>query len=293
MHRFVHLAMAAQFEIHCTHPEEEYARQASICAFGAVDRLEQQLSRFIENSDISRINHLSAGETTIIGYETMQCLQLAQFMSKETGGAFDISIGTALESLELIPGEFAVCAHGGGTRLDLGAMGKGYAVDRAAEVLEDWQVERVLIDGGCSSVLALEPPIGSKDWPLTLSVPGKSHGDVLAHIAACQRALGASGIQKQDHIVDPRTQIPVRSRKAAWVSAPRKILMDISRQAEVEPSPSAIADALSTAFMILPPDEIQQYCRRHPGVEVWILEQDFMHFGTQKGAPDSKASNIC
>ena len=282
MHRFAHLAMATQFEIHCTHPVENYARQASICAFGAVDRLEQQLSRFIENSDISRINHLSAGEQTLIGYETMQCLQLALFMSRETGGAFDVSIGTAFESLELIPNEFTVCAHANGTRLDLGAIGKGYAVDRAAEVLEDWEVEQLLIDAGCSSVLALQPPSGRKDWPLTVSVPGKARGDVLAHIAARQRALGASGIQKQNHILDPRTQVPVRSRRAAWVSAPRQILTDISRQAEVEPSPAAVADALSTAFMILPPKEIQQYCCRYPGMEAWILEQDFMHFGTPK-----------
>lgn len=278
MHRFRHTAMAAQFEIRCTHPDENYARQAANFAFRVVDELEQKMSRFVENSDISRINHLSAGEHTVVSYETMQCLRLARFMHSETGGAFDVSMGKGLESLKLVTGEFMVYAHANGVRLDMGAIGKGYAVDRAAEVLEDWEVEQALIDAGYSSVLALEPPSGCEDWPLTISTPGKAEGAILATIAARQRALGASGIQKPDHILDPRTGKPVNSRQAAWVSAPRQILTNIGRPAEVESSPAAVADALSTAFMIMPPEEIKQYCRKYSGLEAWILQPDLMHF---------------
>lgn len=302
MHRFQHTAMATQFEIRCTCPDGGYARQAARAAFEAVDRLEQQLSRFIENSDITRINHLSPGESTIVSYETMQCLQLASLIYTETRGAFDIALGTGFETLELTPGEFVVKrepppaielppspsglrrdesppAHQGlvGVRLDLGAIGKGYAVDRAAEVLEDWEVEQVLIDAGSSSVLALEPPAGAEDWPLTISDPGDT-GLVLARIAARQRALGASGIRKGDHIVDPRHRVPVRPRSAAWVSAPRLVLAAIGRQAGVEDSAAAVADALSTAFMISPVDEIEACCERHPGLEAWILEGELRHF---------------
>jgi len=283
MYRFQHTAMATQFEIRCTCPDGDYARQAARAAFDAVDRLETQLSRFIENSDITRINHLSPGEFTIVSYETMQCLQLASLIFAETGGAFDVSLGTGFETLELVPGEFIVSAHPpspfglppspsglrreefpplhqelGGVQLDLGAIGKGYAVDRVADVLEDWEIKQVLVDAGSSSVLALEPPAGAEDWPLTLSEPGGS-GLILARIAARQRALGASGIRKGDHIVDPRHRAPVRSRSAAWVSAPRPILAAIGRQAGVEDSAAAIADALSTAFMISPAEEIDAY----------------------------------
>jgi thiamine biosynthesis lipoprotein len=270
--------MAARFEIRCTHPDENYARQAAGFAFRAVDRLEQKLSRFVENSDISRISHLPAGEHTVVSYETMQCLQLALFMHGETGGAFDVSLGKGLESLELVPGEFLVCAHENGVQLDMGAIGKGYAVDRAAEVLADWEVEQALISSGYSSVLALEPPSGGEDWPLTISMPGKTDGAILANIAARQRALSASGIQKADHILDPRTGKPVKSRQAAWVSAPRETLTEIGRPAEVEPSPAAVADALSTAFMIMPTEDIKKFCGRHPGLEAWILQPQLMHF---------------
>ncbi len=278
MHRFTHAAMAAQFEIRCTHPDEKYARQAANFAFRVVDQLEQKLSRFVENSDISRINHLSTGEHTVVSYETMQCLQLARFMHTETGGTFDISIGRGFGNLELVPGEFLVCAHEDGVHLDMGAIGKGFAVDRVAEVLGDWEVEQVLIYAGYSSVLALEPPSGCEDWPLTIRMPGKADGAILATIAAKQRALSASGIKKPDHILDPRTGKPVNSTQAAWASAPRQIMIDIGRPAEVESSPAALADALSTAFMIMQPEEIKQYCCKHPGLEAWILQPDLMHF---------------
>ena len=57
-HRFSHAAMATVFEVHCVHADARYAAQAAQAAFDLVDRLEQELSRFVENSDISRINHL-------------------------------------------------------------------------------------------------------------------------------------------------------------------------------------------------------------------------------------------
>jgi thiamine biosynthesis lipoprotein len=310
IHRFQHTAMATQFEIRCTHPDADYARQAARAAFEAVDRLERQLSRFVENSDISRINHLRPRASTIVSYETMQCLQLARLIGAETGGAFDISLGTGYDTLELVPSEFVVRENSdpppglepdatpppretpretprdddpdferppGNVQLDLGAIGKGYALDRVADVLEDWEVEQVLIDAGSSSVLALEPPAGEQAWPLTLSEPGDP-GQILATISARQRALGASGIRKGDHILEPRSRAPVRSRRAAWVSAPRDVLAGIGRQAGIENSAAAVADAMSTAFMICPVQQIGAYCQRHAGLEAWILETALTHF---------------
>ena len=285
MLRFQHTAMATQFEIRCTHPDADYARQAARAAFAVVDRLEQHLSRFIENSDISRINALAAGESTIISYESMQCLQLAAVIFEETAGAFDIATGTGFEGLAISPEAFEVSVGADGIRLDLGAIGKGYAVDRMADVLEDWEVARALIDSGQSSVLALDPPDGRADWPLSLTDPRDS-GVILARIGASQTVLGASGIRKGDHIVDPRTREPVRSRRAAWVSAPRGLLTGISHRAGVEDSPTAVADALSTAFMIWPPDRVEAYCRAHPGLDAWILDDALLHFPAPNRAPN-------
>ncbi|HEY3380667.1 MAG TPA: FAD:protein FMN transferase [Vicinamibacterales bacterium] len=280
-----HAAMATRFEIRSAHPDERYARQAARAAFETVDRLEQQLSRFVENSDIARINHLSSGESTVVGYETMQCLRLADLIYADTRGAFDVSVGTGFESLELVPDEFLVRARADGVRLDLGAIGKGYAVDRMAEILEDWEVTQVLVDAGYSSVLALDPPSGLGGWPLTLSRPA-TPTVILARLEARQQALGASGLQKGEHIWNARDRAPVRSRPAAWVSAPRSVLGDICRVAGVEASAAAVADALSTAFMVNAFDEIERCCRQYSGLEAWILEGEVRHFPT----PESRTT---
>ena len=168
IHRFSHEAMATIFEVHADHPDARYAAQAAHAVFDLVDRLERELSRFQPNSDITRINHLAAGEATRVSAATLECLTIARHMYDLTGGAFDASIGTGLTTLALDPQEWTVRARETGVRVDLGGIGKGYAVDCMAELLEDWGLERALVHGGFSSVLALEPPDDADGWPLTL-----------------------------------------------------------------------------------------------------------------------------
>jgi thiamine biosynthesis lipoprotein len=189
----------------------------------------------------------------------MECLETARRLYDLTGGTFDVSIGSGLDRLELVPDELAVRTGADGIRLDLGGIGKGYAVDRMTEVLEEWQVPRALVHGGFSSVLALEAPPDREGWPLTLSAPGS--GEVLARVSAWQRALSASGTRKGDHILDPRTGRAVQDR-AAWVSLPRDAGW-----------PASVAEGLSTAFLILPVEEVAALCRREPGLEAWLVRE--------------------
>jgi len=272
-HRFSHAAMATVFEVHCVHPDARYAAQAAQAAFDLVDRLEQELSRFVGNSDISRVNHLAAGQAARVSPSTMECLQIAWHVYGLTGGAFDVSIGSGLERLELDPDEFAVHAGEGGASVDLGGIGKGYAVDRMAEVLEEWEIPRALVHGGYSSVLALEPPAEGSGWALTLSAPGPGDGRVLARMAARRQAFSASGVRKGDHILDPRIGRPVDGRAAAWVAVPWKD----------GGSSAAVADALSTAFMIQPEEEIALLCRQCPGLEAWLVPARGEEAGTAPG----------
>jgi FAD:protein FMN transferase len=262
-HRFSHSAMATVFEVHCVHADPRYAAQAAQAAFDRLDRLEQELSRFVENSDISRINHLATGQDTRVSPGTMECLEIAWHVYGLTGGAFDVSIGSGLEDLELAPDEFTVRARKGGARLDLGGIGKGYAVDRMAEVLEEWEIPHALVHGGYSSVLALEPPPGQDGWPLTLSAPGPGDNRILARVSARQRAFSASGVRKGDHILDPRSRRAVRGRTAAWVAI----------RGGDGGSPAALADGLSTAFMIQPAEAIAELCRQFPGLEAWLVPE--------------------
>jgi FAD:protein FMN transferase len=268
--RFSHEAMATVYEVYATHADHQYAAQAAQAAFDLVDRLERELSRFLPNSDITRVNHLAAGESTRVAATTLECLGIARHMFDLTAGAFDVSIGTGLPSLELDPDESLVLATTAGVRLDLGGIGKGYAVDLMAEVLEEWGLPAALVHGGFSSVLALDPPAGHEGWPLTLSDPCVPSRE-LARLLIRQTALGASGVRKGDHILDPCTGTPVRTRLGAWASVPRPRDFVPDPVAAPQPRAAAVTDALATAFMLLSDEYVEQLCERSPGLEAWIV----------------------
>ena len=284
MKRFSHEAMATTFQVIVVHEDERYVRQAATAAFNEVDRLESELSRFIENSDISRINDLPANQPLMIGLDAFECLQLSARAFAETDRAFDITIGslfrcwrnedgtprtpsaeelnrarqcTGTDLLQLDEAEHTVRLLASLVRVDLGGIGKGYAVDQMAELFREWSINTVLISGGYSSVLALDAPPGTKGWPLTLSHPG-NRKQVLARLYLQNRALSGSGVQKGRHIIDPRLAQPVEGKFAAWSSVPD----------------AATADALSTAFMIMSPDEIRQFCSRRPDALAMIILQE-------------------
>ena len=271
LRRFSHEAMNTVFEVLVANANARYAAEAAQAAFALVDRLEGELSRFRPNSDITRLNHLQAGERTRVGEAALECLLIARHLYDVTGGAFDIAIGTGLPALELDVETCEVQATADGVRVDLGGIGKGYAVDLVAELLEEWGLDRAFVHGGFSSAVALEPPEASDGWPLTLSDP-RDRARTFRRLAMRQTALSASGVRKGDHIVDPDTGAPVRGRLAAWVALPRP---PTAAAAGAGPrlAAGAVADALTTAFMLLPLAEIEALCARSPGLEAWILPE--------------------
>ena len=296
--RFSHEAMATAFEVIILHEDARYAQQAAWAAFDELDKLEQELSRFIENSDISRINNLAANQPLQIGLAAFECLQLCARIYAETNGAFDITIGsllgcwlnedktmripseeqlnlarqrTGLQLLKLDEAEHTVQLLTDSVQIDLGGFGKGYAVDRMAELLREWNIDTALIHGGGSSVLALgcsserdpilqkKSKVGTqtKGWPVTLSHPN-NRKQTLACLYLQGQALSGSGLQKGHLFIDPHTAQPVENKRAAWACA----------------STAATADALSTAFMVMSPDEVKSYCLSHSDVLAMIVTED-------------------
>ena len=281
MKRFSHEAMATTYEIFIVHEDERYARQAAIAAFDLVDRLESELSRFLENSDVTRINNAGANQPFQLSLDTFECLKIAKRVYAETNGAFDITIGTlfkcwrnddgsprkpslkeidfarlhtGMNLIELNEDEHTIKLSVSGVQIDLGGIGKGYAVDCVAELLREWGINVALVSGGYSSVLALDAPPGKKGWPLTMTNPA-GNKEILARPLLQNAALGGSGVQKGGHIIDPRSSQPVGGRIAAWSSAPD----------------ATTADALSTAFMIMGIDEIEKYCGLHPDTLAMVI----------------------
>lgn len=194
-HRFSHRAMATVFEIFIVCDDFHYAEQAAHAAFTELYFIEMELSRYVPGSDISRINTLPPNRILQIGHYAFECLNACKTLHTQTNGTFDVSVGavldcwrqagkkgqvpdeaelaaakqkTGLARLDLDEATHTVCLTGEHAILiDLGGYGKGYAVDRLAELLDEWSIEHALVHGGTSSVLGrgdLQPGHG---WPVS------------------------------------------------------------------------------------------------------------------------------
>lgn len=278
MHRFSSEAMATTFEVIIAHKEPEYAAQAAEAVFTEIARLEDELSRFRHTSDIWRLSQLSAGQSLQVSLAVWDCLALAKTVWEETAGAFDITIGPLMHlwrdadgNLQMPdPERLALARQSIGTQLfdldenglrvtvqadhmvfDLGALGKGYALDQAAGILQDWSIPNAFLNAGDSTLLALGTPPDEPGWQITLA-------DGAQAMTLTERALSGSGFQvKGAHIMNPRTlqPMPVQARRS-YALAPS----------------AALSDALSTAFMILSEDEVTDLCAKYDGqVEaLWV-----------------------
>lgn len=271
INRYSHQAMATIFEIYINTAKPDYAEQAAQAAFMEIDRLEAELSRFIENSDISKINALGLNESAIVGPDVLNCLKMCADLFTATGGLFDITAGNLYDTwkyagktlahksetkqalfpwLYLDYKTFTVKKVNESVSIDLGGFGKGYALDIIRNILSEWDVKSFLINGGMSTVLAE----GNDGWVVSLSHPVNQK--IIREIKLQGRVLSGSGLNKGKHIINPLSGEPVGDKIAAWSLA----------------GEAAISDALSTAFMIMPENKIVQFCDENKDVAALIIE---------------------
>jgi thiamine biosynthesis lipoprotein len=282
VHRFGHVAMNTPLVVAIAGEDPTYAEQAASAAFKEADRIELLLSRFNPSSELSQINALRAGQFVRVSPDLLDCLLAAERIWRQTEGAFDINTGplrdcwrdeqgrekhpapdqiakamarTGMEHLRFCPEKFAVAVVTDGIGLDLGAIGKGFAADRMTDVLRSPYLIRSALVGGASTVYALGSPPGESSWPLALSdLAGQRP---LGFVRLSNAALGASGTEYQGrHILDPREGRPADCRACTYCIAPT----------------ATEADALSTAFAVMSTDEVDRYCREHPGVSAVLIE---------------------
>ena len=246
---FTHEAMNTTFYLRICEADESTARDMARECCDHLDFLEARLSRFIEDSDVSRINRLQAGETLYINELAHQCLLAALDAYARTGGLFDITLGSRIEhrksgdpgpipplvgQLTIHPDVPAVTCGAPGREIDLGGIGKGFALDQLPRLLTEWGAEGGLLTAGASSMLAFGP----QAWPVELTGDRES-----ARIALSNQSLSASGTAIQgSHIIHPggETAMPATPCRRVWVTAPT----------------ATLAEIWSTALMLVEPGEI-------------------------------------
>ena len=298
-------AMATVFEVYIIHEDIQYAQQAAWQAMEELDRLEHELSRFIENSDIYRINNLAPFESLRIGLKTLECLQLGNLLFVETNGAFDITIGplakawgfrqkqglfldelqvdsllvhTGFRKIEVMGDE--ICKSDSRIQIDFNAIAQGYTVDLIASYLESKNLHHYLIDvGGEIRTGGMKP--GGEKWIIAIERPAQTDSAAQAiqqTIAIANKSIATSGNYrnyfvhdgiKYAHTINPKTGYPAHNS-----------LLSVT----VIANDCISADAYATAFMVMGLERTLAFLKNHPEIDVFLI------FSRQDGSFDVKFS---
>ena len=281
--------MACQFEIVLPGERSDLVPVAR-AALDEADRLEELMTIFRESSELSRINRSAHERPVPADAELFSLLEECAAIHEATGGAFDITstplsrcwgflrregrlpaeeeLGTARQSVgmhlvELDAAARSVYFRRTGVDLNLGSIGKGFALDRLGVFLRRQHVRQALISAGSSSILA----VGGALHPWEVDLRSMTTRTRLARLHLTNGAVGTSGAGEQffevdgvryGHVIDPRSGWPASGILSASV---------ITRRA-------TSADALSTAFLIGGLEMAETYCARHANVMVIITPDD-------------------
>ncbi len=292
-------AMACEFEFSFNLHQYSNAGEAAAVGFELLHQLEQQLTVYREDSEISRLNRMAHQQPVELEPQLYRLLQRGVELSRSTHGAFDMTAGplsqawgfdqrqgrlpdpaainealkqVGWESIQLDEDRQTVTFTKPGLSLNLGAIGKGYALDRVRSQFLRLGIGDFLLHGGQSSLIAMgtsesgasgtadSPQSGepTPGWKIGISHPAMP-GARLGEVVLCDQAMGTSGTAKQGfyhrgkrygHVIDPRTGWPSSEFLSTTVIAPT----------------AAESDALATAFFVMKVDDIERYCNQHPGV---------------------------
>jgi len=250
-------AMRTRFELVLVGDDETFLRAAGEEALREIAELERLLSRFRNDSDIGQINSLAASQPVRADARTFRLLQKALLLSYATEGAFDITLGTwrrsgkaksVADAILLDEATMTVRLADESVQLDLGGIGKGYALERAAQILKDAGVESAFLHGGTSSVFAFGHNADGETWKIAISHPVNRQVLATVTLDGWGFSVSESTPTEGRKIVDPMTGETVQRNLLAAV---------------VLPSPTD-AEAWSTALLVLGEEGLPLFQHHNP-----------------------------
>ncbi len=291
-------AMATRFEVVLHGGDPVALRAAGEEALDEIERLEGQLSLYRASSEIAHLNARAAREPVRVGPGLFRLLEQARRLAEETGGAFDITIAPLMRSwglmgmggtgkipapaelaearakvgmhlVELDAEDFTVRFARPGVMLDLGAIGKGFAIDRAVELLREAGVASALVHGGTSTIYGLGRPPDAQAWSVAVEYPPESPGappQPLAVVPLKDESLSVSAVwgkcfragdKTYGHIIDPRSGQPAAAAVLAAVALPS----------------ATESDALSTALLARGMEGQERIAALRPGMRTLVVER--------------------
>ena len=275
-------AMATRFEVALHGAPEAILRAAAEEALAEITRLEGMLSLYQPTSEIAHINTRGDREPVRVSPEVFSLLEHCAALGEQTEGCFDITLAPLMRcwrfmndsgaapsdaalaearalcgwpQLRLDPEHTTVQLATNGAMLDLGSVGKGYALEQAATLLQENEFENFLIHGGTSTVCARGVQADGEPWRIAVEHPDADQPP-LSIVDLQNESLSVSGIGgksfiddagvEQGHVIDPRTGRPAQAARVAAVVC----------------SSATVSDAWATALLVVPNLDLPAGIRR-------------------------------
>jgi FAD:protein FMN transferase len=292
-------AMATRFEIVLEGDDPMRLRAAGELALDEIETVEAQLSLYRASSEVANINAYAADGAVRVESGLFRLLKHARELHRVSMGAFDITIAPLVRCWGFMKGAGAIPEPAAidaaracsgmdkvvlndtkrtirfttpGAMLDFGAIGKGHALDRAAEVLREAGVENAFLHGGTSTVYALGHPSGSESWKVAVKfpvpdpsqTPGEVPDDMIAIVPLKDEGFSVSAVwgksfqsggRHYGHVLDPRSGEPVNHALLSAVVLPS----------------ATDTDALSTALLVLGEGGHDLLAREAPGIRSLVV----------------------
>ena len=250
--------MGSTYSVVLYGPDRDRLEEAAELAFAEAKRLDAELSNYKPDSPWSQVNRFAAEKPVSVPPELFDLLAACVRYSQLSEGAFDITVGPLMRVWGFYkgsghmpkPGEVkASLQHVGyknilldpktqtvrfarpGIEMDPGGIGKGFAVDKMADVLRKAGITSALVSGSGSSIYAIGTPPGEKGWTISIRDP-KDETKSVQDIVLKDESLSTSGSYEKffmadgkiyAHIMDPRTGFPAQGMLSVSVITPRTI----------------------------------------------------------------------